>query len=192
MSFVCRGRCVQYGNCVCCRLFRSFAPDSGGRAPGFRHASLGLAAHTSGAAAAPFEGIMTASVGIWKHTPSETEDSSGRKAVRPAPIHVLNSLARGPEFTLMQQIFFAGANVQRTRVLFAAANAETDMSAFSGRMGAALSETSQGMVAIICTPSVSTVGDFSKKRARNHEGAGLWRSYSSQISEQLWRIPAEL
>ena len=48
------------------------------------------------------------------------------------------------------------------------------------------------MVATICTPSVSTAGDFSKKKARNHEGAGLWRSYSSQISEQLWRIPAEL
>jgi hypothetical protein len=92
---------------------------------------------------------------------------------------------------LVRQVFFP-AMVPRTRVLFVAADAETNVYAVCEQVGRALVEMSEASVAIVEASSPSAPASAMKKAPRGSAGAEWWRGSSSPIAENLWRVPSAL
>src|ERR1700690_1296888 len=115
-----------------------------------------------------------------------------RKAAGATLAPVLGSADSPTIVSLVRQVFFPGANTQRTHVLFAAADGETNVVAVCEQAGKALAEISGSTVAIVEASSSSTTAPAMKKAPRNSSGAEWWRTYSSQIAENLWRVPSAM
>jgi hypothetical protein len=135
---------------------------------------------------------MSAGVGIWKDVLLKAAHIPVRKPALATPAPGLSLPALQPISSLVQQIFSPAATVQRTHVLFAAADAGTKVSAVCEQVGRALSEMSGATVAIMESSSSPSAAAGSKKRPRNGTGGERWRNYSSQITEHLWRVPSGL
>lgn len=135
---------------------------------------------------------MSARVGIWKDVLLKAVHIPARKAAAVAPAAVMSSAAPQPILSLVRQIFFPAAAVQRTHVLFAAPDAGTNISAICEQAGRALAEMSDAPVAIIEASSSPDATPPLKKRPGNTAGADWWCGYSSQITENLWRVPSAL
>jgi hypothetical protein len=95
---------------------------------------------------------------------------------------------------LVRQIFFPAASVRRTRVLFAAADAGTKVLAVCEQVGRVLAEMSGATVAIVeASPLSGAAFNFNvsnlKERPSGVAESEWWRGYSSQIAENLWRVP---
>jgi len=133
---------------------------------------------------------VSAGVGIWKEVLLKAVHSPARKAVVATPTVVTSSGAPQPVLSLVRQIFFPAAAVQRTHVLFAAADPGTRVAAICEQVGRALGELSGARVAV--TEASSDAPLASRKRPGNVSGADGWRSYSSQIAENVWRVPSAL
>jgi hypothetical protein len=100
------------------------------------------------------------------------------------------SRASQPIASLVQQIFFPAATVLRTQVLFAAADAETQVLQVCEQLGRALAEISGATVAIVGAAASPDATPAIRKAPSSTAGPGWWRSYSSQIADNLWRVPA--
>lgn len=137
---------------------------------------------------------MSAGVGMWKDVLLKAAHMPARRVtVAPSP---LTSPAATPPPTpqamasLVRQIFSPTALIRRTHVLFAAANAETDLNAICEEAGRVLAEMSGAAVAIVETSSKAL--PEMKKAPRTTAGAESWRSHCSQIGKNLWRVPPAL
>ena len=134
---------------------------------------------------------MSAGVGAWKDVLLKAAHIPARKAAAATQLPAMSSDVSAPIASLVRQVFFPGATVQRAQVLFAAADAETRVAAICEQVGRALAEISGATVAIVeASPMVTTPA--MKKVPRNSAGAEWWRSYSSQIAERLWRVQLAL
>ena len=132
---------------------------------------------------------MSAGVGVWKEVLLKVAHIPARKAAVATP-PVVSSAA--PVASLVRQVFFPAAMLQRTYVLFAAADAQTRVSAVCEQVGLALAAMSGATVGIVEADSPSLPFPSMKKAPRNTAGAEWWRSYSSQIAKNLWRVPSAL
>jgi len=98
--------------------------------------------------------------------------------------------AQGPIESLVRQVFFPAYAVRRTRVLFAAAGPETNLGGFVETVGKMLAEMTGATVALVeggPTAAVSlSCGD------RPPAGSEFWRWHASQLTERVWRVPANL
>lgn len=132
---------------------------------------------------------MSAGAGVWKDVLLKAAHIPARKAALGTPAPAMTSPAPAPIVSLVRQIFFPAPMVQRTHVLFAAAEAETKLSAVCEQVGRVLVEMSGATVAIV---EASSAFASIKKTPRNTAGSEWWRSHSSQIAEKLWRVPSAL
>jgi len=133
---------------------------------------------------------VSAGVGAWKDVLLKVAHIPARKTVVATPATAVLSRASQPIASLVQQIFFPAATVQRTHVLFAAADAETQVSKVCEQLGRALAEISGATVAIVEAAASSDVTPAMRKAPSSTAGPGWWRSYSSQVADNLWRVPA--
>jgi hypothetical protein len=135
---------------------------------------------------------VSASVGVWKDALLRAAHIPARRAAVATAAPAITPADSQPIVSLVRQVFFPTAVIQRTRVLFAAADAETRISAVCEQAGRALAEMSGAMVAIVEASPSSAATLATKKPPRNSTGAEWWRGYSSQIAENLWRVPSAL
>jgi hypothetical protein len=139
---------------------------------------------------------VSAGVGIWKGIALKAARASLREAAVAAPVPLPNAAAPAPISSLVRQIFFPAASVRRTRVLFAAADGGTKVLAVCEQVGQALAEMSGATVGIVeASPPSAAAFNFSVSNVKKKTSAGVaesewWRSCSSQIAENLWRVPA--
>ena len=133
---------------------------------------------------------MSAGVGVWKNVLLKAAQTPARKAAVETPSPAISASASRPIVSLVRQIFFPAATIQRTQVLFAAADSETRIFAVCEQIGRALTELSGSAVAI-AVASESSIPEL-KKAPRTTAGAEWWRSYSSQIADNLWQVPSRL
>ena len=133
---------------------------------------------------------MSAGVGVWKDVLLKAAHIPARKTAVRTSAAVATPGVSQPIASLVQQIFFPAATVQRTHVLFAAADAETQVSRVCEQLGRALAEISGATVAIVEASSSSDATPAIRKAQSSTFVPGWWRSYSSQIVDNLWRVPA--
>lgn len=117
-----------------------------------------------------------------------------RRAAKVIEVPAPRTQVDGAMASLVRQLFFPGNGLRRTRVLFAAAGPETDVCAIAQSAGQALSEISGAAVALIerqyaGAPIASLDED---QRERDPNDPGFWRRYASQVSDQLWRLKADV
>ena len=133
---------------------------------------------------------MSAGTGVWRDVLLRAARTTRKVAVA-APASVLKSAAPPPILSLVRQVFFPAAGIRRSRVLFAAADAETKVLEVCEQVGQALAEMSGATVAIMdASPPSDT--PFDLKRRSGKSSGDWWRSYSSQIAEKVWRVPSAL
>ena len=142
---------------------------------------------------------MSAGVGIWKGIALKAARASLREAAvaAPEPVPLPNAGAPAPILSLVRQIFFPAASVRRTRVLFAAADGGTKVLAVCEQVGRALAEMSGVTVAIVeASPPSGAAPNFNVSNLKKTSGgvaeSEWWCSCSSQIGENLWRVPSAL
>lgn len=133
---------------------------------------------------------MSAVAGVWKSVLLKAAHIPARRAVVAAPAPARVPVAPPQIVSLVRQVFFPAAALRRTRILFAAADAATKVSAVCEQAGRALSEMSGTKVAIVeaSSPALPKIN----KPPRNSNPPEWWRSDSSQIAENLWRVPSAL
>ena len=125
---------------------------------------------------------------LWKESPSVVIRIARPRIRSSAATHPVRDLS-GPISSLAEKIFFPAGSAQRTRILFVAADDQTDVTASCEQMGRALADYSGARVGIVAQV-FSSPANGAKKRA---QAAGdSWRSHCAQISEMVWRIPARL
>jgi hypothetical protein len=116
-----------------------------------------------------------------------------RQAAKVIEVPTPRTQVDGAMASLVRQLFFPGNGLRRTRVLFAAAGPETDVSAIAQSAGRALSEISGSTVALVerhdTRAPVASLDEDQRERGPNDPG--FWRRYASQISDQLWRLKAD-
>lgn len=135
---------------------------------------------------------MSAGVGVWKDVLLKAARIPVRKAAVAASAPVMSSIPAPPIVPLVRQIFSTAFAVRRTRVLFAAADSETNVSAVCEQVGRVLAEMSGATVAIMEASPPSAPDLNLTKTPGTGAGHDWWRSYSSQITENLWRVPVAL
>lgn len=133
---------------------------------------------------------MSAGVGVWKDVLLKAAHIPVQKAAVRTPAAAAMSGVSQPIASLVQQIFFPAATVQRTKVLFAAADAETHVSQVCEQLGRALAEMSGATVALVEAAASSEATPAIRKAPSSTAGPGWWRSNASQIADNLWRVPA--
>lgn len=133
---------------------------------------------------------MSAGVGVWKDVLLKAAHIPARRAAVARAAPVIAPLDSPPIASLVRQIFFPAATIQRTRILFVAADAETNVSAVCEQAGRVLAEISGARVALV--DASFTAHPEIKKLPRNSSGVEWWRGYASQIAENLWRLPPAL
>jgi hypothetical protein len=126
---------------------------------------------------------------VWKQTPSAVIRNFRAHTVSRPPT-ALRSDANGPLISLVRQIFCPGTSAQRTHVLFASADAATDITALCKQIGTVLSEISGAHVAVVEPQSASGSELDERKGRRNMTGAGSWGTRPSPLNEQVWRLPS--
>lgn len=132
---------------------------------------------------------MSAGVGIWKDVLLKAAHIPARKVtVAAPPVSSPAVAASRPMVSLVRQIFSPAVTTRRTRVLFTAADRETNLTAVCEEAGQVLAEVTGAVVAIVETSS-QTLPEM-KKAPRSIAPAEYWRSYSSQIAANLWRVPS--
>ena len=133
---------------------------------------------------------MSTTFGAFRHAASAAtwirERTSSNTASEPAKI-ADNAMSWG----LARQIFFPRAGVARSRVLFAGAGSETNISGFCKNLGTTLAEITGGMVAVVEESRGSEIF-LSEESARNRGNADFWQSCSSQVSERVWSVPSAI
>jgi hypothetical protein len=134
---------------------------------------------------------VSAVAGVWKSVLLKAAHIPSLRVAVATPASAVASAASQPMAFLVRQVFFP-AMVPRTRVLFAAADAETNVYAVCEQVGRALAEMSGASVAIVEASSPSAPAPAMKKSPRSSAGAEWWRSSSSLIAENLWRVPSAL
>ena len=137
---------------------------------------------------------MSAGVGIWKGIALKAARIPVREAIV-ARVPVPGSAAPAPILSLVRQIFFPAPTVRRTSILFAAADAGTKVLTVCEQVGQALAQMSGATVAIMEASSAANSNfnaSNSKKKTGSVAESDWWRSGSSQIAENLWRVPAAL
>jgi hypothetical protein len=97
--------------------------------------------------------------------------------------------AEVPVASLVRQVFLSTNAVRRTQVLFAAAGPETSLFAFVERVGKVLAEITGATVALI-EGGPTAGGALSCDRPPS--GPEFWRWHASQLTERMWRVPANL
>ena len=132
---------------------------------------------------------MSAGVGVWKDVLLKAAHIPVRRTAIATVAPAITPGGSPPLVSLVRQVFFPTAAVQRTHVLFAAADTETKVFAVCEQVGRTLAEISGARVAIV-EASTAPMPEI-KKRPRS-SGAEWWRSYSSRIAENLWRVPSAL
>lgn len=129
MHFTGWGWCLQHRNGVCVRLLRPVV------------ALFGVLAGAVAEAGARSGGIMRSVAQIWQESPSVliriVRPSRARGA---APSRFSSSDMGGAAGSLAMQIFSPSPTVRRTRVLFAAADKETNASGVCEQLGSVLAE----------------------------------------------------
>jgi len=134
---------------------------------------------------------VSAGVGILKDVLLKAARVTARESAA-AALPETNSATPAPVSSLVRQLFFPAFSVQRNHVLFAAADAATNLSALCEQVGRALAEMSGATVAVMeATPSTDAASIL-KKRPGHTAGADWWRSCSSEITENVWRVPSSL
>jgi hypothetical protein len=131
---------------------------------------------------------MSVSAEMWKQIVSATDVVPG-KLRKPG---VSATLANGPAFSLMHQLFFPTATLRRTSVLFAAADAHSKAATLCDQVAIALSQVSSEMVGIVEASSAIERNPWIKRGIPSGFGGGLWQAYSSRLAERVWRIPTAL
>jgi len=91
---------------------------------------------------------------------------------------------------LIRQIFFPHPEVGRTRVLFAGAGAETNISEFCKELGTTLAEMTGAVVALV--EAASEAGITPRVNLGNGNLADSWQACSVQVAERVWSVPAVL
>ena len=96
--------------------------------------------------------------------------------------------------SLVRHTFFPASGVHRSRILFASAGLETNISSIAQRASQALAEISGMTVALVerssyRAPVASVDEDECERKPRE---SSLWRRYASQISERVWRLKADV
>jgi hypothetical protein len=132
---------------------------------------------------------MRSLAGVWKQTPS-AEISTSRANTISRPPTASSSEANGPLISLVRQIFCPGTAAQRTRVLFASADAATDITALCKQIGSVLSEISGAHVAVVEPQSAFGSELDARKRPRNVTRTAPWGTTSSPINDQVWCVPS--
>ena len=134
---------------------------------------------------------MSAGAGVWKPAVVGAQAEPRRKHPRSGEPVDLSAAATGPISSLARQLFFPNAAAPRKRILFVAADAQTKVSQICEQLAFAVSQMSTGMAAVVeatAEPSVELRG----KKPRNHSGSELWRRHSSEVKENVWRVPPTL
>ena len=72
-----------------------------------------------------------------------------------------------------------------------AVDTETRLSPICGQLGRAVSQIAGGMVAIVESSALASPESQAKK-PRSHGVNASWRRHSSEVTENVWRIPAAL
>lgn len=132
---------------------------------------------------------MSVSADLWRQI-ALAKDDLVRPLVRPAP--QLNDLATDPTFALVHQLFFPHATLRRRSILFAAADEHSKASRLCERAATTLANFASERVAILHTSSAADCEHLSKKPAASVYGRAPWQTFSSQISDRVWRVPAGL
>jgi hypothetical protein len=97
---------------------------------------------------------------------------------------------RGQIESLVRQVFFPPNAARRTRVLFAAAGPETNLVTFVPRVGRVLSEIADA--AVLLVEGETNSAGSPNRDAWPPTGSEFWRSNALQVTERMWRIPANL
>lgn|SRR6266404_1513099 len=134
---------------------------------------------------------MSASAGIWKPAVVGAQTVPRRKHPRSGEPVDLSAAATGPISSLARQLFFPNAAAPRKQMLFVAADADTKVSPICEQLAFAVSQMSTGMAAVVETTAVPSV-ELRGKKPRNHSGSELWRRYSLEVTENVWRVPPTL
>ena len=135
---------------------------------------------------------MSTVVGTWRDVLLKAAHIPARKAAVATAARATNPAAPPEIVSLVQQIFFTAVAVRRTQVLFAAADAGTKVFAVCEQVGRCLAEMSNATVAIVEASPPSKSAFTLKERPGDAAGDEWWRSSSSQIEENLWRVPSAL
>lgn len=137
---------------------------------------------------------MNAGLGLWSQTLPRAIDppASTQPAVVPAERPVVRELLDTPLASLVRRVFCSSVVPGPTRIFFAAAGNETDISGFCERIGRTLAEISGGTVALVSGDS--TLADLApvKKRSRGTRSVEFWHSAAIQLTDKLWRLPTGL
>ncbi len=130
---------------------------------------------------------MSAVAGVWKNVLLKAAHIPARRAAVTATAPAIAPADSRPIVSLVRQVFFPAAMVQRRHVLFAGADAGTNISAVCEQAGRALAEISGATVAIVETNTMPV--PEVKKPPRGSAAADWWRSYCARIGQNLWRVP---
>ncbi len=137
---------------------------------------------------------MNARLRLWRQTAPRAADL--RASTQPAVVAPEESVARelldAPLTSLVRQLFCSSIVPERTRIFFAAAGNETDVSGLCERIGGALAEISGLTVAVVSGGSRFAAKTPGKKRARGMRSVEFWHSAAIQLTDKLWRVPTGL
>jgi hypothetical protein len=134
---------------------------------------------------------MRAGVGVWRQTVARAArlHTSTQRVVVAAAEPVAREPLDTPLTSLVRQLFCSSAVPERTRIFFAAAGNETNVSALCERIGRALADISGATVAVIDGGSAFATGTTVKKRPRGTRSAEFWHSAANQLTDKVWRVP---
>jgi hypothetical protein len=118
--------------------------------------------------------------------------ASTQPAVVPTEEPVARELLDTPLASLVRQLFYSSVVPERTRIFFAAAGNETDVSGLCERTGRTLAEISEGTVALVSGDSTFADRAPIKKRSRGTRSVEFWHSAAIQLTDKLWRVPTGL
>ena len=132
---------------------------------------------------------MRSLAAVWKRTSSAKISNFPANTIS-RPSAASSSEANGPLISLVRQIFCPGTAAQRTRVLFASADAATDIATLCKQIGNVLAEISGAHVAVVEPQSAFDSELDAQKRPRNVTGAASRGNTSSPINNQVWCLPS--
>jgi hypothetical protein len=126
---------------------------------------------------------------VWQ-TPSSAVRNFRAAQRIPLSGTALRTDTNGPLISLVRQIFCPGTAAQRTHVLFASADAATDIAAVCKQIGIVLAHITEAHVAIVEPQSAFGSELDARKGPRNVTGAASRGAPPSPINEQVWCVPS--
>jgi hypothetical protein len=133
---------------------------------------------------------MSATTGALKHAVAAATWIRERTQPKTSFVVAPKIVGSRVRWGLIRQIFFPHPEVRRTRVLFAGAGAETNISDFCKELGTTLAEMTGSVVAVVEAASETGIG--TEENLWNRKVADSWQACSVQVAERVWSVPSVL